>query len=64
VCNLRKNADGCAHSWVLVGLIRCLLLVLLPRLLPHACQQRCCRAFGLHDGQAAACTTLQDAFSE
>ena len=26
-----ENADGCAHSWLLVGTTCCLLLVLLPR---------------------------------
>ena len=49
-----ENADGCVHSWLLVGTTCCLLLVLLPQPLPPACQQHCCRAFGSHDGQAAA----------
>ena len=37
-----------------------LLLVLLRRLLPRPCQQHCCRAFGSHDGTAAARTRPHD----
>jgi len=59
-----ENADGCAHSWLLVGITCCLLLVLPPRLPLPACQQHSCLVFGWHDDQATARTTLQDAFSK
>ena len=46
-----------------VGLSCCCLLLLLCRLLLLATQQPCSRAFGSHDGQAAARTTVHDALA-